>query len=300
MHFDCAYARLRAVTLLGVLLFFMPLPAAASFTMSVAPLRAICLEIASRAEDCELLLRPGVSPHTYEPRPQDVRALSRTKALFFVSPLLDGWASKLPISKRFAVIEWLPKDFQLTLMHADGHDHGFHDKHQGVSVDPHFWLDPLAVQAILPRFVAAFCEQEPVACKSYQAKATRFAAELANLNTEIATLLNPVKGAALLVYHPFLGYFVNRYGFRQVAAIEPSPGKEPTPRFLKDTVALVKKSKAKIIVVSPEIQPRAVNTVAEAAGLKVIVMDDLGGVAERERYADLMRHNARVILEALR
>ena len=296
-------ARFPAVKSLAYLFALMPLPASASFMMSVAPLRAICQEVALQAQHCELLLEPGVSPHTYEPRPRDIRAVGQAKALFFVSALLDGWVTKLPAARRVMVIDWLPAELRLTLSHDDHGDHTHH-AHSGNEriepVDPHFWLDPLAVQAILPKFAAKFCEFDAVACQTYHANATRFAAELQALDTEIRISLNPVKGAALLVYHPFLAYFAKRYGLMQVAAIESSPGKEPTPRVLKDTIALVKRSKAKIIVVSPEIPQSAAKAVAEAAGIKIVVIDDLGGTPGRQRYHELIRYNAKVLLEALR
>lgn len=281
------------------LLFFAlaPVPAAATFTMSVAPLQAICQEIAARPSDCQRLLSPGVSPHTYEPRPRDMKEASKAKALFYVSPLLDEWATKLPVDKRFAVLDWLPKELRLPMEH--GHEHGGpHDHEEGV--DPHFWLDPLAVKAIVPKLAAVFCELDAKECKTYEGNAKRFAASLDELHKELEATLAPVRGAAFLVYHPFLGYLVRRYGLKQIGAIELAPGKEPTPRYLKDMIALAKRVKARAIIVSPEVPPSAARAVAEASGVRLVVVDDLGGTTGRERYAELLRHDAKVLLESLR
>lgn len=298
-------ARRSCVVQIGLacLLSWLIVPSAqAAFMMSVAPLQAICREIVVKSEDCALLLAPGVSPHTYEPRPNDLRALSRARSLFFVSPLLDEWAIKLPLSNKVQVIDWLPEALRLPIEHDDhGHEHGHKNVHQDkAAVDPHFWLDPLAVKAILPRFVQALCQLEATSCASFQKNADRFAASLDALHLELNKTLEPIRSQGFLVYHPFLGYFVRRYQLKIVGTVEPAPGKEPTARYLKAMIDRVKQTKAKAVIVSPEVKSGPAHAVAEAAGIKLVVVDDLGGTAGRERYADLLRANAKTLVEALK
>lgn len=287
-----------------LLFFAFAQNAHASFMMSVAPLQAICREIAAKTSDCKLLLAPGVSPHTYDPRPKDLKALSRARILFFVSPYLDEWAIKLPLANKVQVIDWLPEVMRVSISQDDhSHDHA-HASQKSSSektvTDPHFWLDPLAVKAILPSFVQRLCDLEPKDCPTFRKNADVFALNLDQLDRELTTVLAPIRDQGFLVYHPFLGYFVKRYSLKIVGAVEPSPGKEPTARYLKEMIDRVKKTKAKAIIVSPEVKSGPAYAVAEAAGIKVVVVDDLGGTAGRERYADLLRFNAKTLVEALK
>ena len=50
----------------------------------------------------------------------------------------------------------------------------------------------------------------------------------------------------------------------------------------------------------PQLPRRAVDVVAEAAGIKSGLVDPMGGVPGRTTYEELMRWNARALAEALR
>ena len=49
----------------------------------------------------------GASPHTYSPKPADISRVQVASCLFYVSPLLDGWAEKLPAKSFIKLIDSL-------------------------------------------------------------------------------------------------------------------------------------------------------------------------------------------------
>jgi len=53
------------------------------------------------------------------------------------------------------------------------------------------------------------------------------------------------------------------------------------------------------VLTEPQLARRPAEVVAEAAGVRCYEMDPLGGVPGRETYSELLRYNARVLVEAL-
>ena len=93
----------------------------------------------------------GASPHTYSPKPTDISRVQAANCLFYVSPLLDEWAEKLPAKSFIRLIDLLPEENILYYdeEHISGHIHSKECEHHSGDIDPHFWTDPLTVKAML-------------------------------------------------------------------------------------------------------------------------------------------------------
>lgn len=266
---------------------------APSYVVTVQPLAAILREVAREHADIVPILPPGASPHTYEPRPSDARRAASATALLYVSPLLDGWASKLPARRTIEVIALVPRTRLLTLVDAD------EPAATPGAIDPHFWTDPLTVKSLLPHLVHALCGLDRSGCGAYVAGARRFRDALERLHREVRDTLAPVRGRAVVLFHPSFQYLLARYGLVMVGSIEPSPGKEPTPRYLEKVVRAIRQWNVRSVFTEPQLPARPAEIVSETAGVSLHLLDPNGGVPGRETYAGLIRYNAGVLREAL-
>lgn len=258
------------------------------WVVTIQPAAAIVREVAGADAEVTTLVPPGASPHTYEPRPSDVAKAERATALLAVSPLVDGWAARLPAAARIDLLALVPAAERRPF-----------DPDQGAGTDPHFWTDPATVAAMLPALADGLCRADAAGCDGYRARARTFGEELATLERETAITLAPVRGRGLVLLHPSMRYLLARHGIRVVGVIEPSPGKEPTPRYLRDLVATIEATGARAVFTEPQLPARPAEVVAEAAHVKLGLLDPNGGVAGRTRYADLIRYNARALRETL-
>lgn len=265
---------------------------AVRFAVTIPPLEAILAELTG-GEPVLPLLPPGMSPHTYEPRPRDAAAAERALALFYVAPTLDGWAAGMPAPSRVAVFDWVPEP----LRHGVGHTHDGHS--HGDGADPHFWLDPLAVKAVLPAWADALAELDPANGGRYRANAERFGAELDALHAELTQVLAPIHDRPFALFHPSFIYFVERYGLKAVAYVEPEPGKEAAPQHLASVIETVKASGARAVFSEPQLARKPAEVVAESAGVALAELDPMGGQPGRATYADLLRYNATVLRDTL-
>lgn len=264
------------------------------FVVTTPPLAMIVRELVGDRWPVVTLLDPGQSPHTYAPRPSDAALSEASLTLFSAADDLDGWAADLPAKRHVALIGLVPEAFRRTMPDEPGHEgHGHGD------VDPHFWGDPLAVRAMLEPLAKALSEADPEGAAAYRANAARFGESLTALDESLRDMLAPVKGASVILFHPSWDYFLERYGIRVAGLVEPFAGKEATAKYLADLAALTERENVRAVLTEPQLARRPAEVVAEAAGVPCFEIDPLGGVPGRDSYAELLRHNAAVLLEAL-
>lgn len=266
---------------------------------SIEPLGAIIAALAGNRADVHVLLPTGVSPHTFEPRPSDAALAQRCDCLFYIDMALDGWATELAAPARVAVFEMVAADSRLPLYGDHGHGRRQPERGGTQPGDPHFWTDPRLVRQILPALTAELERVDPAGAADYQRNADNFAAELDALDRQLRELLAPFAGEPVVLFHPSMRYFLRAYNLVLATVIEAAPGKEPSPADLAELVELVRVKNIRAIFSEPQLPPRAVEAVSEAAGVGVYVLDPLGAGDGAQGYQDLLRRNADTLARAL-
>lgn len=263
----------------------------ARWAVSIPPLAAVVREVTGPGIAVATLLPPGASPHTFEPRPSDVEVTRGARALFFASPLVDGWVTRLPAPRRIALASMVPPALRRPLPDDSPATAG------GARIDvsamePHFWTDPLAVRALLRALAETLAVLDPERAADYRANAARFADSLAALDRELAATLRPLAGRTVVLFHTSFAYFLARYGIGVAAVIEPSPGREPTARDLERIAHAARTRGAIAVVTEPQLPRRPAALVRELTGAAIVELDPLGA-SSGECYATLLRTAAR-------
>ncbi len=266
---------------------------------TVQPLAEIVRGVAGNRAAVQRMLPPGVSPHTYSPKPSDMKAVDAAQVVFWVGAGVDDWAAKLPHSRKISLFELLPQSLRVRgEAHHDHEEHG-EEPHEETAWDAHFWMDPQAVKAVLPGLVKALSDLDAAGRGEYESNAARFSAELDALDAELAALLSPIKGKTVVSFHPSMLYLIKRYGLVDGGSIEPFPGKEPTPQYLKALQERLRSTGTKAIFTEPTLPPGPGRVLAEAAGVKLSELDGMGGQPGRETLREILLYNARQLAEAL-
>lgn len=271
------------------------------YAVTCLPLKYILMEIIGNEEDIEVLVDAGYSPHTFSPSPSVIRKMENAKVIFYVEENYDKWFIKKRYNNLKEVFKLLPESFILRYEENHIHDQSashVHNDSEG-QVDPHFWTDPLAVKTIVPEITQILIDTEPEKAEILRENAEKFMDKLSQLDQKISDMLEPIKGTEVFLLHPSFNYLLKRYGLIYAGSIEESPGKEPTPKFLSDLIARIKKTQTKSIFTEPQLSDKSAQSIAESAGLKIFVLDPLGGIDERNNYFNLMLYNAQVLLKAL-
>jgi ABC-type Zn uptake system ZnuABC Zn-binding protein ZnuA len=251
--------------------------------------------------EVEILLKPGQSPHTYEPSPGDMKWIERADVVVMAGFGLEVWLDKLlKASPKKGRLEMDVSKAVKNPISGDPHDEA-HEGHGHGSINPHYWLDPdiMADAALL--MGEKLAERLPEESKAILSRANSVAAELKALDSEISRRLSGAwLGRDFVAFHNAWPYFARRYGLRVAGVIETAPGREPSAQHIVRLVNEIKRSKAKAVMVEPQFSQRLGQMLASEAGVKTAVVDPIGGSPGAQNYFDLMRNNSARFEEALR
>ncbi len=269
------------------------------FVATIKPVALILKELCGDTAEVRTLLPPAASPHTFEPSPSDLRMINGATLFISVAPNLDGWAAGLGEADAVEMITFVPRDKLLFTDHHHHHDHGDHHDHSRADpANPHFWLDPVLVDDLLPGLKAALCEAAPEDCETFTKNAEAFSKRLRDLDEKTRLALAPVADSKVITFHPSFDYLFASYGIEVAAVLEATPGSEPSPKYLHEIVKLVESAGVRGIFSEPQLPARSAEAVAEAAGAQLYMIDPLG--MEATSYEELIDQNTARILEALR
>lgn len=183
---------------------------------------------------------------------------------------------------------------QLGESQHEGHAHG--------SIDPHVWLDPVLVKSFVPKLAGAIDRAERAAGLMNDGEKSRLASssdalasKLDALDAEYAMALAPLAGRAIVTHHSAWGRLASRYGLKVAAVLRPIETSESTPGDIAGAVDAVRGRHASAIFIEPQFDHESAKRVADAASVRMLVLDPLGG----EDYFATMRANLAALKEGL-
>ncbi|HZJ10002.1 MAG TPA: metal ABC transporter substrate-binding protein [Trueperaceae bacterium] len=276
-----------------------------SIVVSIQPWADVIAQLGGDRVEVSTLLPAGASPHAFEPLPSQAVALARAD-LVVMNGGLDSWLERMltaaapgvPTLHMMSVVNFDP----LQEVGHEGEERAGADAHSATSLgaNPHIWLDPMIVARALPVLVAALVRADPTAAPAYERNAAALEADLLRVDAHIKTLFVGLEDASFVPLHDAWAYFARRYGLRIAVTLEPFPGREPSARYVADTVMTIRETGARVIFAERQLSDRTARVVAESAGVAVVTLDPLGGHPGPERYQDLLVYNANIIADALR
>jgi zinc transport system substrate-binding protein len=238
-----------------------------------------------------VLVQPGREPHTFEPTPRQMVALSHARLYFKIGmPFENVLLEKIRDSNPDLVIVDTTKGIEKRRI-AEGEDVSgeHHEGHGEEDLDPHVWLSPRLIKVQAANIRDALVEADPEHTSEFNANFEAFAKEVDETHERIAEVLAPFRGRTIYVYHPAFGYFADAYGLRQVA-IE-TGGKSPTPRQLGEIIEKARAEGVRVIFVQPQFAAAGAQVVADAIDGAVVPLDDLAEdvLANLEDMAEKVR-----------
>ncbi len=244
------------------------------------------------------VLPAGASPHTFDLTPAKVRELQAASLIFKIGGI-DDWIDGVGESLPRAAIVTLHQGIVRRPFHADGHHHGSGSRGHGEEFDPHYWLDAENGTIMARNIASALAVVDPGRAAVVEGNLRAYSRELKRLHNELQRELSALKEKRMFVFHDAWRYFAAAYGLEIAAVFQASPGREPTPRGMQDMYALVKASGMRVIFGEPQLPTASIEPLLRDLGLRLVVLDPLGGSQPGDSYAALLRRNARAVRSAL-
>jgi ABC-type Zn uptake system ZnuABC Zn-binding protein ZnuA len=270
-------------------------PARGQAAATVFPLYDLASRIAGDRLSVRLMLAPGLDPHHYEPRPQDVVGLEDAGLIFAVGLGLDPWAQALARSAgagEARVFELGP------LMDPMLAPPGMIRPEP--LVDPHFWTDPVRAQRAVDVIVEALSGLDPEGAPFYRERASALRRKVQELHVEVARQSQTWTRRRVVTFHGSLFYFAARYGLEVRGVVQPVPGTEPSAQHIQALVAELRAPEPAALFAEPQLESQLAQALAREAGVAVHTIDAIGGGPGAASYEELVRGIARVMDGALR
>jgi len=265
------------VLIIAAAIGFFALNAAASPKMtifvSIAPQKYFVQKICKKFADVQVMVPPGDSPATYEPKPRQMAAISTTRIYFSIGvPFEKTWLKKIAaLNPDMAVV---PTDRGIKKQPmAVYHHHEDEKQPDRGTLDPHIWLSPPLVMIQARTILEALQETDPTHRSVYEHNYKAFMSQLSDLDAELRTIFTSTSGQQFMVFHPSWGYFAHAYGIKQVPVeIE---GKEPKPAQLRELIEHARKDGIKFVFVQPQFSARSAKLIAREISGQVVFADPL-------------------------
>jgi zinc transport system substrate-binding protein len=272
---------------------------------TIFPLSDIVRQVGGKRVSVTTLLTGGMSAHMFEPTTAQIRQMSQAALYVRIGANLDPWGDKLlAAAKRPPVIVTATAGVPLlSIAEQELGPEEERDHHHHEGDDPHVWLDPVLVRDyIVPAVVGALTGISPEDAQYFRANGKKFSIALSELDREIRTTIGSLPKKDFIALHGAWHYFAKRYGLKQVAAVEPFPGKEPSAKYIAALVSLARKDHVTTIFAEPQLSAKAAEVIASELKGQVLLLDPLGGekMPGRNGYIPLMRYNLSVIASGMR
>ncbi len=212
---------------------------------------------------------PGANPATYEPKPEQLKALSRSAAYFSIGVPFEGaWLDKIASANPEMVM--VDTTAGIERIPIEAHED---DDHAAGAPDPHVWLSPRLVKVQAQTIYKALVELAPEHAEAFQANLGAFLDDIDALEAEIQEALSGIKIHKFMVFHPSWGYFARDFGLEQIA-IEIG-GQEPSAQELAGLVEEARAEGIRVILAQPEFSTSDAETIAREIGGEVLLISPL-------------------------
>jgi zinc transport system substrate-binding protein len=245
--------------------------------VSIVPQKYFVERIGGDRVDVMVMVEPGNSPATYEPKPEQLKALSDAAAYFSIGvPFENAWLDKIAAANNEMLMVDTIADIERQPMAAHHHDeegeHEEHD-HEGGAPDPHVWLSPELVKVQSQAIYEALTQLDPAHQEEYKANLDAFVADIDQLEEDINETLTGLESNKFMVFHPAWGYFAHDFGLEQIP-VEVG-GQEPSAQELAQLIEEAKEEDIQVVFAQPEFSTEDAETIAEEIGGEVLLISPL-------------------------
>jgi zinc transport system substrate-binding protein len=268
-----------------------------SVVASFYPLAEAASKVGGDLLSVQNLTPPGVEPHDLELAPDDIEAIATADVIVYL-----GGGFQPAVEDALAEAEHAVTVDALNAVATNAAPAS--EAEEGLTVDPHVWLDPARYEEIVRAVADALAKADPANEATYDANAEAYVAQIASLDEDYRAGLSDCERTTIVTSHEAFGYLADSYGLTQVAIAGLSPEVEPSAKRLAELKDLVEREGLTTIFAEELVSPKVAETLADEAGVKVEVLDPLESLTDSqaqagEDYVSVMRRNLDILRGAL-
>lgn len=260
------------------------------------PIQAAAEAVGGDLVDVINLTGPGVEPHDLELTPDDVEEIQAADVVLYLGEGFQPAVEDAIPDARGVVVDLLA-DLPTVAPPPT-------EAEEGLTVDPHVWLDPTLYAAMTEEIESTLSGLAPDDAGTFQSNARTFEAGLSTLDEDFSAGLADCSQHLIVTNHAAFGYLAAAYGLSQQAISGLAPDAEPSAERIAELKDLVEQEGVTTIFTEELVAPDVAETLANEAGVQTRVLYTLEGLtadeqAAGENYDSLMRKNLATLEQAL-
>jgi zinc/manganese transport system substrate-binding protein len=261
-------------------------------------LRDLVRQVGGDRLHVEGLVGANADAHSYQGRPQDVRAVAQAQVVVSNGLGFEAWLPRLLEAAKFGGRHAVASD-GVEPLYVRAH---------GVETrvpDPHCWQDVTGARRYVANIVAALTQVEALDARVIRSRASDFDARLATLDDWVKDQIRAVPEGRrkVITDHDAFEYFARAYGVQFVSVRKVTPETEATAKHVASLVAMVREHRVRALFMENMTNPALIAQIAGDAGgflgdtLYSDALSSPDGPAAT--YEAMMRHNVTALVAGM-
>lgn len=232
------------------------------------------------------LVAPNRDAHTYEPTPEDAKALAHADIVLINGLGFEGWIERLvQASGSKAKITIASQGVTTRTMDATG------------AIDPHAWQDIANGRLYAKNIAMAFEQALPGEAVVIAARASRYDTELAKIDRHVRAQFADIPAAQrkIITSHDAFGYFGAAYGVTFLAPVGLNTEAEPSASDVVKLIGQIKSEGIKQLFLENMTNPKLIEQIGKDTGAEMggtLYSDALSAAdGPAPTYLDIFRNN---------
>ncbi|MCX7783488.1 MAG: metal ABC transporter substrate-binding protein [Meiothermus sp.] len=244
----------------------------------------------------------GSDPHSFEPRPSVIQAISRARVFFAnglgLEPFFEKLEAQLPRNARIVELA----DGMPNLIKPGKKENQDEHAHEHAEYDPHLWLDPTYGIRYVEKIRDTLMAIDPAGRSSFAQNASGYIAQIRQADAAVQRCLADVPQALrkLVSQHEALLYFNRYYRLKSIGTIADFAGQERGPASLARLAQAMKNENVRVIFVEPQFAQGPARALAEATGARIARIHSDAFDNTVRTYPGLIQTNGQAICQAFR
>jgi len=300
--------KLHSLLRVSALALLVAHPVLAAAQVRVASLHPLLTDLAAQVGGERVSVSGIVTvkddPHAFQPTASDLKSLASARLILASGKGLESYLPKVRDNLRDGqTLLEVGKNVPSIKIEA-GELFACCPEHSSGSIDPHWWHSADNMKRAAGIVAEALTEIDPAGKSAYKANAKAYGGKLDGLKRwakeQFAGI--PRGERKLVTAHAAFGYFCKEYGFQSVPVRGLTPEREPSSKYLAETIALLRDEKVRAVFPEAGANPKVLEEMTRSTGAKLggrLIADGTGS-PEGASFERMLRHNVTTIAAALR
>jgi zinc transport system substrate-binding protein len=263
---------------------------------SFYPLAFLAGRLGGGCADVTNVTPAGVEPHDLELTPDALEAVVTADVVLYLGGGFQPALEEAVGDAQGRVIDVLDS---VSTVAADGAE-----AEEGLTLDPHVWLDPTRFDQIAGSTADVFAREGIAQGCDLEASEEKLRADLARLDADFRRDLSSCVHDVFVTSHAAFGYLADAYGLRQESIAGLEPHAEPSARRLAEVEGLVREEGVTTVFTEELVSPEVAETIARETGARTALLYTIEGLTSEqltagEDYLSLMRKDLDALGTAL-